>query len=67
MGHHINKEGQFQSDKYPDLPPDKIILSFKDTNAKLALAFYVNSVLKYGGDKELAEDIQTRLETLLEE
>lgn len=27
MSHHINEEGQFQSDKYPWLTPDMIILS----------------------------------------
>ena len=57
MGHHINKKGQFQSDKYPDLPPDKIILSFKDEAAKRALAVFAS----YTKDKELAHDILERL------
>ena len=57
MGHHINKEGQFQSDKYPELRPDKIVLSFKDEAAREALRVYV----KHAQDKELSQDIATRL------
>lgn len=60
MGHHINNEGQFQSDKYPDLPPDKIILSFKDPHAKEALRRYAELT----DDKVLAEDILIRLKTI---
>ena len=60
MGHHINEKGEFQSDKYPDLPPDKIILSFRDPMARLALRTFVI----YTSDKELADDIKTRLNSL---
>ena len=63
MGHHINKDGQFQSDKYPDLPPDKIILSFKDAYARDALGMYARLIV-YEGDKELALDILERLSTI---
>ncbi len=63
MGHHINDKGQFQSDKYPDLPPDKIILSFKDPAARFALEAYSNNVMT---DKELAEDIMIRIRTIRE-
>ena len=66
MGHHINADGQFQSDKYPDLPPDKIVLSFKDPAARDALRTYVATVKIFGGDEELAEDITTRLATFPE-
>jgi len=62
MGHHIDSEGRFQSDRHPDLAPDKIVLSFKDPNARAALwclsAFYTRD------DPSLAEDIAARLETL---
>ena len=61
MGHHINSEGQFQSDKYPDLPPDKIILSFKDPVAREALKLYA----KNAQDKELAEDILARIQSIV--
>ena len=43
MGNHINSQGKFQSDKYPDLPPDKIILSFKDPVAREALNVYAQN------------------------
>ena len=66
MGHHINKQKQFQSDKYPDLPPDKIILSFNDPHARKALGMYVISVQCCGGDEELADDIEERLKTIKE-
>jgi len=60
MGHHIDKQGRFQSDKYPDLPPDKIILSFKDKFARQALHLYAMGTK----DEELAKDIKTRLRTI---
>ncbi len=59
MGHHIAKDGRFQSDKYPDLAPDKIIVSFTDPRAHKALL-----ELAYGyqaTDHELAEDIRERI------
>lgn len=56
-GHHINESGLFQSDKYPDLKPDKIILSFHDPDARLALLLF-SAITK---DRELGEDILQRL------
>ncbi len=53
MGHHINDKGQFQSDKYPWLAPNKIVLSFNDPVARLALHTYVANTK----DKILADDI----------
>ena len=63
MGEHINAKGQFQSDKYPDLAPDKIILSFKDAAARLALKRFADMTQ----DRELAEDIKTRLKSIQKE
>jgi len=60
MGHHINKQGQFQSDKYPELAPDKIVLSFKDEEARPVLYLFAE-ITK---DKELAEDIRERIITI---
>lgn len=60
MGHHIDALGRFQSDKHPDLPPDKIILSFHDVVAAGALRDYARRTL----DAELAEDIEARLNVL---
>lgn len=62
MGHHINAAGQFQSDKHPELPPDKIIVSFNDPHARRALRTLARD---YGeADLELSVDILTRLNQL---
>ncbi len=60
MGHHIDSEGRFQSDKFPDLAPDKIVLSFKDPAARRALNVY--SI--FAEDRELARDIRTRIDAI---
>ena len=62
MGHHIDSQDRFQSDKNPELPPDKIILSFKDPAAKKALEIFASVT----DDKELANDILYRLRSLAE-
>ena len=53
MSNHINKQGQFQSDLHPELPPNKIILSFKDPEAQFALRVFAAKTK----DRELGEDI----------
>ena len=53
MGHHINKNGNFQSDKYPNLPENKIVLSFKEKEARIALRVYAEITT----DRELGDDI----------
>lgn len=60
MGHHINPQGQFQSDKDPKLPPDKITLSFHDPAARNALTVFACDT----NDRELANDILYRLQSL---
>ena len=62
MGHHIDKEGRFQSDKYPDLPPDKILVNFNDPRAQVALTALAVSYQEV--DSELSEDILERLRTI---
>ena len=57
---HINKDGQFQSDKYPDLAPDKIVLSFKDPEATTALMMFAVRTT----NAQLSKDIIKRLEDL---
>lgn len=59
-GHHIDKQGRFQSDKFSDLAPDKIVLSFKDPAARRALRVYAI----HAKDRELANDIWKRLQRL---
>lgn len=63
MGHHIDPKGRFQSDRYPALPPDKILLSFKDPAARRALRSFV----LHTEDEELALDVAHRLGTIEEE
>ncbi len=53
MGHHINEQGNFQSDKYPELPENKILLSFNDPSARKALRVFAQETT----DEELSEDI----------
>jgi len=65
MGHHINDEGQFQSDKYPDLGPDKIVLSFKDPRARRALRQFADDCAE--GEPDLAADVRERLATIANE
>lgn len=60
MGHHIDDEGRFQSDKFPELPPDKIVLSFRDPEACRALEVFA-AICK---DVELAEDVAARIATI---
>ena len=54
MGHHINKNGFFQSDKHPELPEHKIMLDFRDEYAQSALECYCQLTK----DDELKEDIR---------
>lgn len=60
MGHHIDSEGRFQSDKYPDLGPDKFVLNLRDPEARAAITTYV-SICK---DRELATDLIQRMRVL---
>lgn len=62
MGHHIDSEGRFQSDKHPDLAPDKIILSFKDPHARGALFLLAGDYEVV--DTGLAKDIVARLNSI---
>ena len=62
MGHHIDKMGRFQSDKYPDLPADAVRISFGDPLARSALSALA---LAYNNtDHEFAADIRERLGTV---
>lgn len=59
MGHHIDKQGRFQSDKYPDLPPDKVVISLKDP---LAWDGLLNIATAYQDtDPEFAMDLEKRV------
>ncbi len=62
MGHHIDDQGRFQSDRHPKLEPDKIVLSFKDMRARNALMALAEAY--HDADPGLAEDIVARLGSL---
>lgn len=57
MGHHLTSSGAFKSDKHPDLPQNKIILSFKDRAARYALRKYC----EHCEDDELRRDLWAAL------
>jgi hypothetical protein len=59
MGHHLTDDGQFKSDRYPDLPAGKIVLSFKDRHAQLGL--WVTAIDYRAYDPGLSADIMEAL------
>ena len=59
MGSHINKDGQFQSDKYPTCPPGKVPLSVKDPTAQDLLWEYAQR--RRSVDAEFSEDLESAL------
>ena len=62
MGHHINDQGEFQSDKHPELPPDRIRLNFNNERSHRALWFLAQDYEDH--DSQLAQDIRSRLRAL---
>lgn len=59
MGAHINKDGLFQSDKYPSCPPGKVPLSCKDPTAQPLLWEYAQ--IRRAVDPEFADDLEAAL------
>ena len=62
MARHIDDQGQFRSDRHPDLGPDKIALSFKDIRARRALTALAEDYTSH--DPDFASDIFRRLLTI---
>jgi hypothetical protein len=60
MGSHTNKDGQFQSDKYPTCPPGKVPLSVKDPLAQDLLLEYARR--RRHVDEELSRDVEDAVE-----
>lgn len=60
MGHHLNEQKQFVSDRHPSLEPNKIVLSLQDELAQDLIYEYSTRTK----EKDLAEDLQTALEVL---
>jgi len=54
---YLNNDGRFQSDKFPELAPDKIVLSFKDPEARKALEIYAKTT----DNREFGDAILKRL------
>jgi hypothetical protein len=59
MGAHINRDGLFQSDKYPTCPAGKVPLSVKDPLAQDLLWLYAQR--RRAVDAEFAADLETAL------
>jgi len=59
MGSHINKDGLFQSDKYPTTPAGKVPLSVKDVAAQDLLWEYAQR--RRVVDAEFSSDLETCL------
>lgn len=59
MGSHINKDGLFQSDKYPSCPPGKVPLSVKDPMAQDLLWEYARR--RRIVDAEFSKDLEHAL------
>lgn len=64
MGHHIDDQGQFQSDKYPELGPDKVVISLKDP-LTWAGPRMIAVQQQDGGDRGFGDDLLERLDVLL--
>lgn len=61
MGHHL-KDGKFQSDKFPDLPPNHVVINIEKPRTKSAVQELVNAY--WGVDDEFASDLYEALENL---
>lgn len=59
MAGHFNDKGEFQSDKYPTCPPDKVPLSVNDPTAQDLLWQY--AARRRAVDEGFANDLQGRL------
>lgn len=63
MGHHIDPlSGKFQSDKHPELPPDRIRVNLENPKSEQALRQLAINYRET--DRELADDLNTRLDDL---
>ena len=53
MGHHLTKDNDFKSDKYPDCPPGFFLMKFSDPIARPHIRGYAKDT----PDRELADDL----------
>lgn len=59
MGHHIDNKGRFQSDKHPELPPDRIRINMANPRSMRAMFVLAQDYQEI--DHELSNDIVRRL------
>ena len=65
MGHHINSKGEFDSDKFPNLPPDYVAINIKHPHNWPVIAALAEV---YKDRKpEFSEDLLIRLDSLRRE
>ena len=59
MGHHIDSDGRFQSDKHPELPADRVRISLENPRSKRALLLLADDYEAH--DAEFAQDLRKRV------
>lgn len=70
MGHHIDEKGRFQSDKYPELGPDKVVISLKDRRTWEGLRMIATAYCatrnrdRRAEEREFGKDLLARLDSL---
>lgn len=62
MGHHINADDKFQSDKHPGLPPDRVRVSLENPRSERALRVLAQDYRAV--DSGFSEDLLYRLNAL---
>ncbi len=65
MSKHINEHGRFQSDKYPALMPDKVVIDLTDPEAWAGMLMIAQAYKMR--DSEFAADLEARLWQLRED
>jgi len=61
-GHHINEDGQFQSDKHPELEPDRVLINISKPRNWPGLRLIADAYQEK--DPEFAEDLRGRIAAL---
>lgn len=59
MGHHFDDQGRFQSDKHPDMPPDRLRVSIANPRSARALLQLAKDYREH--DPEFSDDLRRRV------
>lgn len=62
MGHHL-KDGKFQSDKFPGLPPNHVVINIEKPRTIAAVNALIRSYASH--DLEFAGDLQVALSNVI--